>query len=52
MHFEGFNFHLYLFRLANVASGSAMRLLVIGFYIAGTDDVAQEYAVWNSKDAL
>ena len=26
MHFEGFNFHLYLFRLANVSSRSTIRL--------------------------
>ena len=38
MHFEGFNFHLYLFRLVNVSSRSAMRLsaeIVGGF---GFDD--------------
>ena len=29
MHFEGFSFHRYLFRLANVSSRSAMRLLAV-----------------------
>ena len=31
LHFEGFNFHLYLFRLANVSSRSVMRLSDVSF---------------------
>ena len=31
MHFEGFNFHLYLFRLANVSSRSVKRLSDVSF---------------------
>ena len=39
MHFEGFNFYLYLFRLANVSSRSAMRLSVT-LDLISFDDVA------------
>ena len=41
---------LYVGRMFHVVDGGD--LVRVGFDATGTDDVAQEYTGWNSKDAL